>query len=388
MQSMAPRPEPRGGGDVELPARLPEQGVGEGAALTLVARLLLDRSTQLHHPGFFGHMDPPTPWMTWITSMWAAALNQNLLHEDTAPTAQALERRVIDWLAPHFAMTGGHIVPGSSLANLTALWAARELAGVRRVVASDRAHLSVRKAAHVLGLVYVAVPADRDHRIDPDELADLRDAALVLTAGTTATGAVDPLEVGDAAAWRHVDAAWAGPLRFTDRHAAVLAGIERADSVAFSAHKWCYQPKESAVVLFADAASAHDAMAFGGGYLAHPNVGLLGSHGAAAASALAATLLSWGRQGLASRIEGDMEKATALEQLIAADDRFDLWAPHRTGIVVWRPRDGDTHALRERMHGVYVSATEIDGEHWLRCVAANPGADPALVFDAAQEALG
>lgn len=388
LQSIAPRAEPRGGGDVELPATLPEDGLGDGAALTLLATLLLDRSTQLHHPGFFGHMDPPTPWITWITSLWTAALNQNLLHDDTAPTARMLERRVIDWLAPHFAMTGGHLVPGSTLANLTALWAARDLVGVERVVASDHAHLSVRKAAHVLGLEYAAVPTDGRRRLDPHALGDLRGAALILTAGTTATGAVDPLDAGEAASWRHVDAAWAGPLRLTDRHSGVLDGIEDADSVAFSAHKWCYQPKESAVVLFADAVSAHEALAFGGGYLADPNVGLLGSHGAAAASALAATLLSWGRRGLARRIEADMEKAAALERLIAGDERFESWAPHHTGIVVWRPRLADPDAVRDRMRGVYVSMTDIDGERWFRSVAANPGADPALVFAAAQGALG
>ncbi|NIS37550.1 MAG: aspartate aminotransferase family protein, partial [Actinobacteria bacterium] len=196
------------------------------------------------------------------------------------------------------------VVPGSTMANLTALWAAREVAGIRRVVASAQAHLSVRKAAVILGLDYEAAPSGADHRLDPHALPDLTDAAIVLTAGTTATGAIDPLDAGGDAAWRHIDAAWAGPLRLSRHHRHVLEGVEHADSVAVSAHKWLYQPKESALVLFADETAAHDVMTFGGGYLAVPNVGMLGSHGAAAIS-LAATLLAWGRQGMEARIDAD-----------------------------------------------------------------------------------
>jgi glutamate/tyrosine decarboxylase-like PLP-dependent enzyme len=65
-----------------------------------------------------------------------AAVNQNLLHPDTGPVARLLEPLVVGWLAPVFGMGGGHLVPGSTLANLTALWAARDLAGARTVVTS------------------------------------------------------------------------------------------------------------------------------------------------------------------------------------------------------------------------------------------------------------
>jgi len=382
-EALAERPDPAGAATLQLPERLPDDGVGEGAALDLMGSILLDGATQLHHPGFFGHMDPPTPWITWVTSLWAAALNQNLLHDDTAPAARPLERQVVDWLTPHFGMTGGHVVPGSTLANLTALWAARDIAGVRRVVSSTKAHLSIQKSARILGLDFAEVAAGADHRIDGGALGDLSDAALVLTAGTTATGAVDDMSAGADAAWRHVDAAWAGPLRLTDRHARLLDGVETADSVAFSAHKWCYQPKESALVMFADTDAAHAALAFGSGYLAHPNVGVLGSHGAAPAAALAVTLLAWGRRGLASRIEADMANAEELAGLIDATPRLELWGRPTTGIVVWRPQAEDAASVRARMQGVYVSLTEVDGEQWFRSVAANPSADPRRVVAAA-----
>jgi len=158
-----------------------------------------------------------------------------------------------------------------------------------------------------------------------ESLSDnLTRAALVLTAGTTSTGAIDPLDLAGRAAWTHVDAAWAGPLRLS-AYADRLGGIERADSVAISAHKWLFQPKESALVLFRDVPTAHAAISFGGAYLAVPNVGVLGSHGATAVPLLA-TLLAWGRRGLAARIEHCMRLAQQLAR-----------SPESAGSAVWRP---------------------------------------------------
>jgi L-2,4-diaminobutyrate decarboxylase len=363
---------------LELPDALPEAGLGEREALERLAAAALDGSAQLHHPGYLAHMDPPTPAVTWAAALWQAAANQNMLHPDAAPAARSLERRVVEWLVPSFAMDGGHLVPGSTIGNLTALWAAREIAGVTRVVASSRAHLSIKKAADLLGLEYEAVPSDSGHCLPLERLPELTGSALVLTAGTVSTGAIDPLERLPAA-WIHVDAAWAGPLRLSRRHAHLLDGIENADSVGFSAHKWLYQPKGAAVVMFRDAAAAHQAMTYGAGYLAAPNVGLLGS-APAVALPLAATLLAWGRKGVAERLEADMARADRLVALIEGDDRFELWGPNRCGVVVWRPRRVGVAELRDRMTEAWVSLTDLDGDVWLRSVAANPAADPDHVF--------
>lgn len=356
--------------DCPLPADLPERPLGERATLDALAPWVLDGAAPLRHPGYVAHMDPPTPWVTWATAQWAAALNQNLLHIDTAPVARELEARVIGWLAPHFGMDGGHLVPGSTMANITALWAARELRDIREVVASPAAHLSLRKAADLLGLAYRT-----------DEPSDLSRAAVVVTAGTVATGAIEPLHGGRDAAWLHVDAAWAGPLRLSRRHAGLLDGVERADSVSVSAHKWLWQPKESALVLFADSAAAHEALSYGGGYLAVPNVGLLGSHGQAALP-LAATLMAWGREGVAARIDRCMANAERLARLIDADPRLELHSPPTTAVVVWRPRDEPATDARAGMRGAFASLTEIDGETWLRSVCVNPDADVAALLAA------
>jgi L-2,4-diaminobutyrate decarboxylase len=359
------------GAALDLPASLPSAGAGELAALERLVPSVVGGARRLGAPGFLAHMDPPTPWVAWAGAQWAAALNQNLLHPDSAPVARELEERVVAWLAPFFGMSGGHLVPGSSVANLTALWAARELLGVEEVVASQAAHLSVPKAAAILGLRFRAA--------DLREPGDLSRAALVMTAGTTVTGAVDPLGAGADAAWRHVDAAWAGPLRLSERNASLLDGIETADSVAVSGHKWLFQPKESALVLFADAERAHESISFGSGYLAKPNVGVLGSHGAAALP-LAATLLAWGRAGTAQRIDRCMDIATRLCELVEADERLELCSGPETGIVVWRPLgDVDLDALRDGMERGFVSITVLDGERRLRSVSANPMADPELV---------
>lgn len=89
--------------------------------------------------------------------------------------------------------------------------------------------MSIEKACRLLGLELVKVPVDRQGRLDCEHLPDLDGACLVLTAGTTATGAIDPLYLVGAAKWTHVDAAWAGPLRLSQAHSARLDGIEKSD---------------------------------------------------------------------------------------------------------------------------------------------------------------
>lgn len=370
-----------------LPARLEERGMGEVAAMDLLAPLVMDGAARLDLPHAFAHMDPPTPWISWAATLWNARLNQNLLHPASAPFARAAERRAVSWLAPYFGMEGGHMTPGSTLANLTALWAARQRTGARRIIASEAAHISIPKVANILGLTHESVPADGAQRLDAAKLTgDLSDAILVLTAGTTSAGAIDPLALCGRAAWTHVDAAWAGPLVFSERHSARLSEIEKADSIAVSAHKWLFQPKESAFVFFRDEKAAHDALSFGGAYLATPNVGVLGSHGAVAIPLLA-TLLAWGREGLAERIDRCMENAATLAYAIAADPKWRLFAEPETAVVLFRPATGDCEAAAARLPPGLASTTRIAGESWLRCVAANPNVAIDRVLEAVARAL-
>jgi L-2,4-diaminobutyrate decarboxylase len=375
-------------GTLDLAAALPESGLGSRPTLDALAPVVIGRAAALGAPSAFAHMDPPTPWLTWATTLWNASLNQNLLHAATAPVARAIEECVLAWLAPYFGMNGGHMTPGSTLANLTALWAARECAGIAEVIAAEGAHVSIPKAAHLLGLKYRTAPSGSDGALLPERLPlDLSKSALVLTAGTTSAGAIDPLKLTGRAAWTHVDAAWAGPLRLT-KYAALLDGIEHADSVSVSAHKWLFQPKESALIFFRDTAKTHAAISFGADYLAAPNVGILGSHGAAAVPLLA-ILLAWGRQGIAARIEACMALAERLARFVQESAQLELFRPPQTGIVLWRP--SQLAAFDRTVQSLppgSVSTTSIGGERWLRCVAANPSADLDLLTAAIRQATG
>ncbi len=365
-----------------LPTALPEKGVSSRQAMEWLAPHVFNSAAYLDSELAAAHMDPPTPWITWATTQWNARLNQNLLHPATAPTARPLEHQVVSWLAPYFGMTGGHMTPGSTLANLTALWAARDCAGVTEVVASDMAHLSIAKAAKILGLTLRQIPTDTMGAMAEDALpSDLTRSALVLTAGTTSTGTVDPLALSGLAAWTHIDAAWAGPLRLT-RMSSRLDGLEKADSVAVSAHKWFFQPKESALIFFKDVSKAHEAISSGGAYLAAPNIGVLGSHGAMAVPLLA-TLMAWGREGLAARIEKCIHVAEIIANHVSQDDRLELLAWPVTGVVNWRPKDprlfdGWYQSLPQGM----VSTTTLRGEKWFRNVIANPSANASAITDA------
>ncbi|MDA0993532.1 MAG: pyridoxal-dependent decarboxylase [Proteobacteria bacterium] len=369
----------------EFSAILPEEGIGEIKALELLAPLVIGHARRLNAETAFAHMDPPTPWVTWATSLWNAALNQNLLHPDVAPAARDIEDLVVRWLAPCFGMNGGHMTPGSTVANLTALWAAREIKGIRRVVSSTASHLSVAKSAHILGLDYLAVDTTGFGQIDREQLpADLSDSAIVLTAGTTSAGALDDLTLTGNAAWKHVDAAWAGPLRLSSKHRGRLNGIDTADSIAMSAHKWFFQPKESGLVLFRDSAAAHRAVSFGGAYLASPNIGVMGSRSANAVP-LFATLLSWGRAGLEMRINGAMESAQMLFDYLDKQANVRLYGPNASGVILWRTKDNtDVRDLIDRLPEGSASTTTIGDLGWVRHVAANP----TVNIDALQRAIG
>nr|WP_319385570.1 pyridoxal-dependent decarboxylase [uncultured Roseibium sp.] len=362
--------------------KIPTYGMGDAAAFELVSGWVRARSAQLGRPEAFAHMDPAPSVVAARLAGLNAEFNQNLLHPDLSPFAGEAERLVINWLSPFFGMSAGHMCAGSTIANLAALWCAREH-GATRVVASADAHVSVPKCAHILGLPFERVAVTGTGRMDIGLLPNLKNAVLVLTAGTTGRGAIDDLALAGrqrwqdgGPAWVHVDAAWAGPLLLT-KHAGRLAGTERADSVSVSAHKWLFQPKDSGLVLFKNP-DAQQAISFGSSYLATPNVGVQGSRGAAGV-ALLGTLLAWGLEGLAERIEHLMALSEDLAERLAADPRVELKQMPDTGVVNWRPVNGKPEEIAAAL-GPVASRTDIAGEPWVRQVAANMHADLDAVW--------
>jgi len=370
----------------ELPDEFPALGMGELEVLDLLAPHVLGRAAPLDSSNALAHMDPPTPWITWATALWNARLNQNLLHPATAPFAIEAEKMVIKWLTPFFGMNGGHMCSGSTIANITALWAARDEKGIKKVIASEAAHLSIMKAARILGLQYEQIATNSQGQLDPEKLGDISEACLVLTAGTTSTGEIDTLSLAGQARWTHVDAAWAGPLLLSPTHAYLLDRIDKADSVAVSAHKWFFQPKDSALIMFREPELANPAISFGGGYLAAPNIGVQGSRGAAAIPLLA-TMIAWGKKGIASRIDHAMSMASTLANELNKEDGISLWAMPKTGVTVFRPLTISTEGFYRNLPEGMFSTCILENEKWLRSVAANPLADIDEIISTIHEAI-
>ena len=357
----------------EIPLALPEEGLGDLETLRRLAPKVLGEAAQLGNSTALAHMDPPTEAISWATTLWNASLNQNLLHPATSPFASEAETACISWLAPFFGMSGGHFCSGSTLGNLTALWAARNYKGVTRVVASELAHNSIPKCCNILGLQYESLPVNDDMTVQVPA-SDLRGSCLVLTAGTTGGGAIDPLHVHTDADWLHVDAAWAGPLRLTDKYAPLLNGIEHADSVAVSAHKMLLQPKDSAFVLFKRYNDVLPSISTVGAYLAKPTVGIQGSRSAAATVALS-YLLARGRRGVEQTICTLMRNAETLYAYLSASPHYICAVKPVTGVNVFRHRHMRTPELFTRLPEGTFSTFRYQDEDWVRSISANPNAD-------------
>jgi L-2,4-diaminobutyrate decarboxylase len=385
---MLRKPIVGGNGAEVIPVFLPQKGIGEDESLALLNPFIFEQAATLDSPYALAHMDPPTPWITWATTMFNARLNQNLLHPATAPFARQAEQIVINYLKPYFGMQGGHFCSGSTLANLTALWAARDVKGITKVVASSAAHISVAKAAKILGLAYESITVNSKGQLDCRSIGDVSNACLVLNAGATSTGAIDDLEIAiqTNAKWVHVDAAWAGPLRLSNTHKHLLTGIEAADSVSVSAHKWLFQPKDSGIILFKDIALANEAISMSSDYLATPNVGIQGSRGASAIPLLA-TMLAWGVDGFSQRIDRNMQMANQLAAFVASHPHLTLWQKPVTGVTVFVPTIISVEALLQKLPEGMFSTCNINANVYLRSVAANPNADIKLILNSLEKAL-
>ena len=147
-------------------------------------------------------------------------------------------------------------------------------------------HYSVVRAAELLGIgsgFVRGLPIDGDRRLRPDAVAAAIEAdraagivpvAVVATAGTTLTGAVDPIEelaglCSEHGIWLHVDGAYGLPAARVPAAARLFRGVDRADSVAIDAHKWLYLPKACGIVLVGSQLDLHRALGHEGGYLPH-----------------------------------------------------------------------------------------------------------------------
>lgn len=267
---------------------LPDDPEPLGEVLADVGRTVLAHGARVTDPWCAAHLHPPTLLTAVAAELAIAATNQSMDSYDQAPMATYVEDRLIGRLNELIGLppTGsGVLTSGGTASNLLGLLLARDHAagganlsglpagaGRWRVLASAGAHVSVRQAAAVLGLgrdAVVAVTTDDDGRMDVaaldrtlDQLAQTGGVpiAVVGTAGTTDTGAVDPLSAladraAAAGAWFHVDAAVGSALVLSERLRPLVAGLERADSITADLHKLWWQPIGASALLVRDGAS-------------------------------------------------------------------------------------------------------------------------------------
>jgi putative pyridoxal-dependent aspartate 1-decarboxylase len=291
-----------------METRVPEAPMFVSEQVEFLLNKVVAQSVHTSAPSFIGHMTSALPYFMFPLAKIMMTLNQNVVKIETSKAFTPLERQVVGMLhrlvydeadefyaqwTQSFTHSLGVFCSGGTIANVTALWAARNrrfgprpgFAGVAEeglaaaleheglagaaVLVSRRGHYSLRKAADLLGLgkrQLISIPVTARHTIDLTALRRELDAlrarrigvlAIVGIAGATETGSVDPLnELADIAhehgAHFHVDAAWGGPTLFSSRHRHLLDGIRRADSVTLDAHKQLYVPVGAGMVVFKD----------------------------------------------------------------------------------------------------------------------------------------
>ncbi|WP_305844317.1 pyridoxal-dependent aspartate 1-decarboxylase PanP [Photobacterium leiognathi] len=362
----------------------------------LLLNKLVSQSVHTSAPTFIGHMTSALPYFMMPLSKIMIALNQNLVKIETSKAFTPLERQVLgmlhklifnenesfyqQWMhsADHSL---GAFCSGGTIANITALWVARntvlkpdgEFKGVAQeglframkhygyddltILVSERGHYSLKKAADVLGIgrdSLISIKTDDNNRVDlahlQTSLADLKQRnikpfAIIGIAGTTETGNIDPLDqLADIAEEHqchfHVDAAWGGATLMSNKYRPLLKGIERADSITIDAHKQLYIPMGAGMVIFKNpelmTAIEHHAE-----YILRKGSKDLGSHTlegsrSGMAMLLYASLNIISRPGYELLINNSIEKARYFADLIKQQDDFELVTEPELCLLTYR----------------------------------------------------
>lgn len=254
------------------------------------------------HPRMFGYVQSSGSFAGAVGDLLASGLNQNVTSWRSAPSATAVEHQVVDWLK---AMVGfpasgaGLLLSGGSMANFAGLAVALRaslpgidinargvagLPGPARIYASAMAHMSIPRAAAMLGIgreSVVAIPVDANFRMQPARLAEAITAdraagrhpvCVVANAGDVNTGAIDPIDAiaevcADADVWLHVDGSYGGFAAGVEGVGDALGAIGRADSLSLDPHKWLFAPLDAGCLLVRQPAHLARAFAQGAAYI-------------------------------------------------------------------------------------------------------------------------
>jgi tyrosine decarboxylase / aspartate 1-decarboxylase len=372
----------------EHPIALDEQAASR--VLELAAHRLGDNFPYFH-PLYAGQMLKPPHPVARAAYALAMKINPNNHARDGGRASSAMEVEAVEAIAAMFGWTPesggylGHLTSSGTMANLEALWMAGQLEPGKRVVGSEQAHYTHQRISGVLRVPYGSVAADSCGRMDLNALeAELRKGdvgTVVATLGTTAIGAVDPLDRILSLRGRygfrvHVDAAYGGyfiliPEELDEPARRAFAAIGEADSIVIDPHKHGLQPYGCGCVLFRDPALGrfykHDSpyTYFTSKELHLGEISLECSRAGAAAVALWATqqLLPLEPGGEFARgLACGRRAAKELDRRLRADGRFValLAGPPELDIVVWATRDPGTREAGDQAQAVFDACARRD----------------------------
>jgi L-2,4-diaminobutyrate decarboxylase len=383
----------------------------------------LESTTRLHHPGELAHQVavPDTP--AALADLVHGVINNPMGIYEMGAAAAAAEVAVVEWMLEKAGLGekgAGVLTHGGSLANLTALLAARARAapdawmdgtpGDLALLAPPSAHYSITRAAAILGLgerAVVPLEVDELERIRPDRLEDAlqrvrtdgrRPLALVAAACATSTGLHDDLRaVGsfcrEHGVWLHVDAAHGASALLSPRHRSLLDGIELADSVVWDAHKMLRTSALCAAVLVRGAEDLAAALHQKASYLFYERddpagVDLLGFTIECTKAALGTKLwlnLAWrGERGLGEYVAGRYDATRRFAAQIAARPGFSCPYEPESNILCFSydPASDRVVEIRDRLLAdgdFHISSTEVAGRRLLRIVVTSPATDEATI---------
>src|SRR5690242_18745173 len=389
----------------------PESGRDLNDLLAKLKQDVFPNNLHVDHPRFFAFVPGPNNFVSTMADAIAAGFNVFNGTWFGGSSAAALELGVVRWLARTCGLpetAGGLFVSGGSMANLTGLVAARNALLQDRidgatVYFSDQTHSSVQRALHVIGFSREQMrklPSDENFRLSVQDLraaiaADrskgLHPFCIVANAGTTNTGAVDPLiELSDLAKaermWLHVDGAFGAASILSERGRKLLGGIERADSISLDPHKWLFQSFECGCVLVRDVAQLKSAFQIKADYLrdVHRNEAEFnpGDHGVQLSRSFRAlkvwlSLQTFGLSAFREAIARGFQLAEIAERELRARKGWQVLSPAQMATVCFR--FGKSDDLQTRMVDVMMrdgfallTSTTLRGLASLRLCTINP----------------
>jgi tyrosine decarboxylase / aspartate 1-decarboxylase len=353
------------------------------AVMSQVAERMADNYPYFH-PLYAGQMLKPPHPLARAAYALAMAINPNNHALDGGRASSRMEVEAVREIARMFGWTDhlGHLTSGGTFANLEGLWIAGQLAPGKRIVASEQAHYTHGRISAVLGLPFISVPSDRAGRMDMAALeSTLREGdvgTVVVTLGTTATGAVDPLHkvlaLRDTYSFRiHLDAAYGGYFKLVstlgEEATRAFDCVSQADSIVVDPHKHGLQPYGCGCILFRDPAVGrfykHDSpyTYFTSHDLHLGEISLECSRAGASAVALWATqqllpLITDGK--FADGLRCSREAAVLLHEKICADGRFLSPFPPQLDILVWAVRAATVETSSRLAQQIFTAAARQD----------------------------